>query len=511
MLAALDNLDDLNRFTIENQDLIEANLQKTPQLLRELGTLFEQKFTEIEALVNSGATVVGILADRTDDLDLLLEALPKFNAGWIRNLDHVCRAPANRPARSREAIGSLVAAGGSTTSSPTRAALTRKTPPRTASRPTRMRAEETTINSRRAERREARRYPAAPLRADSPADTGSGEAMKSAGIKLTIFTIFTAIVTVALSTVIGNFSLIADTYQVNAEFDDATGVLNGDLVKIAGVDVGRVVGFEVDKGRATVTLQLNSDVQVPENAIVEIKYRNLLGQRVINIDEPEGVESNEMLADGDTIPASQTRPALDLDILFNNLRPLIQSTNPEDINVVARTVLKIFEGKEGELGEILGNLGDVTKEFAGGDGRLVRLVGNLRDLTDVLNNQSGNVRKGLENFVELMESLDEITPNIEQAVVQLDTLSRKFQGVLEDNRVVLRQDLDDLATLLTLVNQNLGPLDRATANLKEVLLATARSQSYGRWWNLYVVNLCPEAGFVDPALGGQCTPLVDEE
>jgi phospholipid/cholesterol/gamma-HCH transport system substrate-binding protein len=335
--------------------------------------------------------------------------------------------------------------------------------------------------------------------------------MKSSGIKLTIFTIFTAIVTVALSTVIGNFSLIADTYQVNAEFDDATGVLNGDLVKIAGVDVGRVVGFEVEGGRATVTLQLNSDVQVPENAIIEIKYRNLLGQRVINIEEPQGAESNEMLADGDTVPASQTRPALDLDILFNNLRPLIQSTNPEDINVVARTVLKIFEGKEGELGEILGNLGDVTKEFAGGDGRLVRLVGNLRDLTDVLNNQSGNVRKGLENFVELMESLDEITPNIEQAVVQLDTLSRKFQGVLEENREVLRQDLDDLATLLGLVNQNLGPLDRATANLKEVLLATARSQSYGRWWNLYVVNLCPEGGFVDPALGGNCTPLVDEE
>jgi phospholipid/cholesterol/gamma-HCH transport system substrate-binding protein len=335
--------------------------------------------------------------------------------------------------------------------------------------------------------------------------------MKSAGLKLTIFTIFTAIVTVGLSTVIGNVSLIADTYQVNAVFDDATGVLNGDLVKIAGVDVGRVVGFEVDDGRATVTMQLNSDVQVPENAIVEIKYRNLLGQRVINILKPEGSPTNEMLADGDTIPASRTRPALDLDLLFNNLRPLIQSTNPEDINVVARTVLRIFEGKEGDLGHILGNLGDITKEFAGGDGRLVRLVGNLRDLTDVLNNQSGNIRQGLENFVELMESLDEITPNIEQAVVQLDTLSRKFQGVLEENRVNLRKDLDDLATLLTLVNQNLGPLDRVTANLKEVLLATARSQSYGRWWNLYVVNLCPETGFVDPALGGSCTPLVPEE
>lgn len=329
--------------------------------------------------------------------------------------------------------------------------------------------------------------------------------MKSAGIKLTIFTIFTAIVTVGLATVIGNFSLIANTYQINAEFDDATGILNGDLVKIAGVDVGRVVGFEVADGRATVALELNEGIQVPENAIVEIKYRNLLGQRVVNILEPQGPPTNEMLADGDTIPASQTRPALDLDVLFNNLRPLIQSTNPEDINVVARTVLRIFEGKEGDLGAILGNLGDVTKAFAGGDGRLVRLVGDLRDLTDVLNNQSGNISNGLEKFVELMEALDEITPNIEQAVVQLDGLSRKFTGVLRENRVNIREDLKGLATLLTLVNQNLGPLDRATENLKHVLLATGRSQSYGRWWNLYVVNFCPEPG--DAPTVGECTPL----
>lgn len=326
--------------------------------------------------------------------------------------------------------------------------------------------------------------------------------MKSTGIKLTAFTIFTIIITIALATVIGNFSLIADTYEVKAVFDDATGVLNGDKVKIAGVDVGRVTGFEVEEGRATLTLLLNSEVQVPENAIVEIKYRNLLGQRVVNILKPS-VPSNEMLADGGTIPASQTRPALDLDVVFNNLRPLIQSTNPEDINVVARTVLDIFEGRSGYLGDILGDLGDITKELSE-DGRLVRLVGSLRKVTDVLNNQSGNIRTGLERFVELMEALEDVTPNLEQAVVQLDRLSTKFHGVLQKNRTNIRADLDDLAQLLSLVNQNLGPLDRATKNLKEVLLSTARSQSYGRWWTLYVVNLCPEVGAVAEPIGQTC-------
>lgn len=91
LLDALRNLDSVNRFTIENRALIEANLEKTPELLRQLQTVFEDKFNEIKAMVNSGATLVGILADRTDDIDRLLNVLPKFNSSWIRNLDHNCR------------------------------------------------------------------------------------------------------------------------------------------------------------------------------------------------------------------------------------------------------------------------------------------------------------------------------------------------------------------------------------------------------------------------------------
>ena len=66
----------------------------------------------------------------------------------------------------------------------------------------------------------------------------------------------------------------------------------------------------------------------------------------------------------------------------------------------------------------------------------------------------------------------------------------------------LDQELADLRTLLNIINSELGPLDRIAKNLKEVLLATARTQGYGKWWNLYVVNLCPEAG----AFTGQPIP-----
>jgi phospholipid/cholesterol/gamma-HCH transport system substrate-binding protein len=91
LLRALDNLDRVNRFTSSNRDLIEASLEKAPRLLNELGGLFEARFEDFTNIVNSGATVVSVLAARSEDLDRLLDVLPRFNSAWIRNLNHVCR------------------------------------------------------------------------------------------------------------------------------------------------------------------------------------------------------------------------------------------------------------------------------------------------------------------------------------------------------------------------------------------------------------------------------------
>ncbi|MGH2807115.1 MAG: MlaD family protein [Actinomycetota bacterium] len=317
--------------------------------------------------------------------------------------------------------------------------------------------------------------------------------MRGSGLKLGAFTIFTIIVTFWLASVIGKLSPFESTYQLEAVFTDATGLLNGDPVKIAGVPIGKVTSFRVEEGEAHVTRQINGDVEIPENSFADIKFLNLLGQRVVNIkraDDP----SSTALEEGDTIPVTQTSPALDLSVVFNNLRPLIQSTNPEDINTVARAVLEVFKGKEGDLAAILGNLGNVSKTLADGDQRFARLIGDLDQLTKVLNRKSTSVRASLRNFTEFMEALAEMTPRIEAMVVQLEGASRRFGGVVTRNRANLDQELADLRTLLDIINSELGPLDRVAKNLKEVLMATARSQGYGRWWNLYVVNLCPEVG-----------------
>jgi phospholipid/cholesterol/gamma-HCH transport system substrate-binding protein len=326
--------------------------------------------------------------------------------------------------------------------------------------------------------------------------------MRAVSIKLTVFTVFTIVVTFGLASLIGKVSLFQENYEVDALFTDATGVLNGDPVKVAGVEVGKVSAFEVEKGEARVTLEISGDVQLPENVLADIKFRNLLGQRVINLLRPQS-PSDTNLKPGGTIPVENTSPALDLAIVFNNLRPLIQSTNPTDINTVSRAVVEIFKGNEDDLEGVLGNVGELTEELADRDQRLARLIENLDDLTKILNDESASVKQGLARFTEFMESLADVTPQLERTVDQLNTASGKFGGLIRRNRSNLDQELKDLATLLQIIEENLGPLERVAQNLKEVLLATARTQSYGKWWNLYVVNFCPE-GFPDTPTRLEC-------
>ena len=321
--------------------------------------------------------------------------------------------------------------------------------------------------------------------------------MRNTGIKLTIFTLFTVMITFGLASIIGNISFFSARYEIKAEFSDATGVLRGDLVKIAGVNVGKVTNFLVQDGDAIVTMEINGKVQIPENTTVEIKYRNLLGQRVINLERPD-IPSSRVLENGDLIPLAQTTPALDLSVVFNNLRPLIQSTNPEHINTVSRALLEVFKGREGDLEGVLANLGELSTTLIGGGQRLGRLVTNLDDLAKLLNSESGDLKVGIDRFTELMEALAEVTPTLKRAITQLDTASTDFGNFLVKNEDNITQDLKDLAFILGIVDNQLGDLDGIAKNLKEVLLATARSQSYGSYWNLYVVNLCPEVGEVLP-------------
>src|SRR5262249_31141495 len=117
---------------------------------------------------------------------------------------------------------------------------------------------------------------AAPASADhrcrSHHPLGLGRAgMKGTVAKLVAFVVVCLIFTSYLAFTIGNIHLFRKTYKLSAHFDDVSGLLPDDNVKVAGVVVGKVSGIKIDKGRARVTFTVKNDLRLPSDTEAAVR------------------------------------------------------------------------------------------------------------------------------------------------------------------------------------------------------------------------------------------------
>src|SRR5436305_14934373 len=152
--------------------------------------------------------------------------------------------------------------------------------------------------------------------------SGRGRAQQSVPtviVKLLIFFAVCTLLTAYLAFTIGNIHLFQHTYKLTADFDDATGLLKADNVKVAGVVVGSVSSVKIDQGRAKVTFSVKDSVKVPPDSSVPSRWRNLIGHRYLYVYPGSG---STVLKDGDRV--TKTRSVVDVGELFNRLGPIIK-------------------------------------------------------------------------------------------------------------------------------------------------------------------------------------------
>lgn len=309
-------------------------------------------------------------------------------------------------------------------------------------------------------------------------------------LKLTIFTMVTIVVTMWLASLIGNFGVFSGPYEVRAEFADASGLLRGDVVKAAGVTVGRVEGTAVEDGVAVVTMSLDEDVELPQNLGAEIRFRNLVGQKMIAL-HADGPAVGR-LGPKDVIPLDRTESAFDLGALFNGLRPVIRSTDPRDINLVANALTEALRGREDEVRSFLSNVADISETVADKDVQIDAVLGNLNVVTEDLNVRDAQLQRTLADFETFLTEVSQGRNDLVAALSTLDRSARIFRRIVNENRGNITGELEDLRTILAAVDEKRDDLRAALRALPEFLVAAQRATSYGQWSMLHVAHVCKE-------------------
>jgi phospholipid/cholesterol/gamma-HCH transport system substrate-binding protein len=75
----------------------------------------------------------------------------------------------------------------------------------------------------------------------------------------------------------------AQGYAVVADFVSVAGLKLGDPVEIAGVRIGKVESIGLSDDRARVTLQVNDEIKLQDDAIASVRARGLIGDKFILI------------------------------------------------------------------------------------------------------------------------------------------------------------------------------------------------------------------------------------
>lgn len=324
--------------------------------------------------------------------------------------------------------------------------------------------------------------------------------------KFLIFAVITLLCSAALAGTIAN-QVGGSTTDYSARFTDATGVNNGDEIRISGVRVGQVNAVKlVDRKVAQVDFSVRDDVALPRSVQATIKFRNLIGQRYIALEQSTG--SAERLAPDAIIPLEQTRPAVNLTQLFNGFRPLLQALSPNDVNQLSMELVAVLQGEGPTVSSLLARTATLTSTIADKDAVIGSVIDNLNVTLDTINARDTEFTQLVQTVRQLVSGLSKDRNAIGEAVSSIDDLTDATADLLSDARPPLKEDVQQLGRLAENLNDNQKLVERFLVTLPKKLDVLIPLGTDTSRFNFFLCKASGRIG-VGPPLAPPNTPALE--
>jgi phospholipid/cholesterol/gamma-HCH transport system substrate-binding protein len=299
-----------------------------------------------------------------------------------------------------------------------------------------------------------------------------------------------------------------------AEFQDISGLEEGQLVRIAGVEVGKVKRIKL-RPDTTVDVQFSADdsVVLTQGSRAVIRYNDLIGGRYLALEE--GTGSTVHLKPGDTIPLSNTSPALDLDALIGGFRPLFRALDPDQVNALSSQLIAAFEGQGGTLNSFFEQTAALTNMLGDRDQLIGQVVTNLNTVLGALGDQNTQFAKAVDSLSQLVGTLADRKEDISNSVAYANEAARSIADLLSQARPPLQNVIHETDRTAGIVVADHDYFDNLIATLPDAYQALSRQGIYGDFFAFYlcdaVLKLNGKGGqpvYVKVAgqASGRCTP-----
>jgi phospholipid/cholesterol/gamma-HCH transport system substrate-binding protein len=254
-------------------------------------------------------------------------------------------------------------------------------------------------------------------------------------------------VAVVLLLVVGGGS----SYTVTAEFENASQLVTGNNVNVAGVPVGSVKQISLsDSGQALVKMEISDSAYTPlpagTHATIRSQSLSGIANRYVDLALPTE-DSARKISSGGEITQADTTSEVDLDQLFNTLNKPTVSHLQEVIRGFARA----YDGVGAKanrgfyyLNPFLSTSRRVFGELNSDQANLDGLVVDAASLTDTLDARSPEISSLVSNLDGMLGTIGHEQASLSSAVGQLPDFMRQFNTTA----VNLRAALDDVQPLI---------------------------------------------------------------
>lgn len=325
-------------------------------------------------------------------------------------------------------------------------------------------------------------------------------------VKSLVFTVVTLLATTVLALTIRN-STVGEADEYTAIFTDVTSVNRGDDVRVAGVKVGTVSDIEIaDRRLAKVTFTVRKGVRLPGATIVQIRFRNLVGQRYLALVQPSGVTSSPTnltastartartastgtIEPGHAFGLEETRPALDLTLLFNGFQPLLRLLDPDDVNRLSEQIVAVFQGEGATVEGLLKSTASLTSTLAEKDQVIGQLIESLSSVLTTVNDRSEQLDTTLVTMQQLVSGLAEDRATIGGAISGMGELTTSVGELLGQTRPAVRKSIKHLGKLSQNLDSHSDEVESFLEMLPTKLDRIGRTASYGSWLNTYLCSM----------------------
>lgn len=241
-----------------------------------------------------------------------------------------------------------------------------------------------------------------------------------------------------------------DGYEVTADFRDILNVVPRSPVMVDDVTVGEVTEVERVGWHARVTLRVRKDVELPDNAVAEIRQVSLLGEKYVALDAPTGVDPVGRLGDNpdDHIGLDRTGRNPEVEEVLGALASLLSGGGVAQLGTITRELNAAMDGREKDLRSLLGNLDRFVATLDDQKSDIIRALQSLNNLTATLNKEKKVITDALDVVGPAVDVLGQQTDELVDMLSSLDRLGVVGTRVVRASREDLLAQLRDLAPIV---------------------------------------------------------------